>query len=169
MRHYLQSNETSFLDAQLLSQWPNLRNREKRGLKCDGFGSDWLWTQSWCQHGALKPNRFNRKCSKKAKRTLVLAISTSIFLVLICSIKSPYSYFKQTLNIANRWDIFGILAAEQIKPHDRNTYTLKQLNEALLKKAGAVGAESPNTKYFSVGLQMLKMKLFLPVFVLKCI
>ena len=69
LRHYLQSNETSFLDAQLLSQWPNLRNREKRGLKCDGFGSDWLWTQSWCQHGALKPNRFNRKCSKKSIST----------------------------------------------------------------------------------------------------
>ena len=79
---------------------------------------------------------------------------------MICSIKSPYSYFKQTLNIANRWDIFGILAAEQIKPHDRNTYTLKQLNEALLKKAGAVGAESPNTKYFSVGLQLLKIRIF---------
>jgi len=58
MKQRLQSNETSNLDNQLLAQWPNLRNREKRGLKCDGYGSDWLWQQSWCQHGAVKPKRF---------------------------------------------------------------------------------------------------------------
>jgi len=121
-RNIIQSNETTGIDTQLLHHWPNLRNREKRGLKCDAFGPNWLWEQSWCQHGAVKPNRF----------------------------PSPLSYFQQALEVAKRWRLSELFASEQIKPHDKNTYTLKQLNEALMKKAGALGAEKMGTKFFSL-------------------
>lgn len=120
--HLLQANDTDMIDTQLLSQWPNLRNREKRGLKCDAYGADWLWEQSWCQHGAVKPKRF----------------------------PSPYSYFQQTLEIAKRWRLHDLLKGEQIIPHEKNTYTLKQLNEALMKKAGILGAQQMGLKFFSV-------------------
>ena len=39
---------------------------------------------------------------------------------------------------------------DQIIPHEANTYTLKQINESLMRKAGMMGASQMGTKFFSV-------------------
>ena len=71
----LSSNQTGNLDYELLSKWPNMNNREKRGLRCDEAGSQWLWAQSWCKFGAIKPQRFRNAFeyfgSDKKKKLLV--------------------------------------------------------------------------------------------------
>ncbi|CAG5110801.1 Oidioi.mRNA.OKI2018_I69.chr2.g5172.t1.cds [Oikopleura dioica] len=90
----LSSNQTGNLDYQLLSQWPNMNNREKRGLRCEEYGSEWLWAQSWCKFGAIRPERF----------------------------RNAYEYFEATIGIAQRFKIADVLALEEIKAHEGQAF-----------------------------------------------